>query len=60
VIMKWYVRRMNGERGSNTNHLQIVETRTLGPNRSLAIVRVGAHARRLHRDLDVAARPLQR
>jgi flagellar biogenesis protein FliO len=35
---------MNGERATNTRHLQIVETRTLGPNRSLALVRVGARA----------------
>jgi flagellar biogenesis protein FliO len=41
--LRWYTRRLNG--GSLPGRqLQIVETRALGPNRSLHLVRLGSHA----------------
>ncbi|MPZ98551.1 MAG: flagellar biosynthetic protein FliO [Dehalococcoidia bacterium] len=42
--MRWYVRRMSGEGGGSTRHLQILETRALGPNRALHLVRLGDRA----------------
>ncbi len=44
VAMRWYVRRMNGEGGGAGRQLKIVETRSLGPNRSLHLVRIGDRA----------------
>lgn len=44
VAMRWYVRRMNGEGGGGGRQLKIVETRSLGPNRSLHLVRIGDRA----------------
>lgn len=45
VAMRWYVRRMNGEAsGGLTRAMQIVETRALGPNRALHLVRIGDRA----------------
>ena len=45
VGMRWYVRRMNGEAGAGmARALQIVETRALGPNRALHLVRLGDRA----------------
>src|SRR5690606_5612643 len=44
VAMRWYVRRMNCESGGSTRHLQILETRALGPNRALHLVRLGDRA----------------
>lgn len=45
VAMRWYVRRMNGEaNGGMTRAMQIVETRVLGPNRALHLVRIGDRA----------------
>ncbi len=44
VAMRWYVRRMNGEGGGSGRQLRIVETRSLGPNRSLHLVRIGDRA----------------
>ncbi|MEZ4502202.1 MAG: flagellar biosynthetic protein FliO [Dehalococcoidia bacterium] len=42
--MRWYVRRVNGGAAGSGRLLQIVETRTLGPNRSLQLVRLGNRA----------------
>jgi flagellar biosynthetic protein FliO len=42
--MRWYTRRAAGERGSITRALDIVETRSLGPNRALHLVRIGGRA----------------
>lgn len=44
VAMRWYVRRTNGEGGGGGRQLKIVETRSLGPNRSLHLVRIGNRA----------------
>lgn len=44
VAMRWWVRRMNGVAASGAGHLQIVESRSLGPNRSLQLVRLGNRA----------------
>jgi flagellar biosynthetic protein FliO len=44
VAMRWWVKRMNGGVGSSNGHLQIVESRSLGPNRSLQLVRLGNRA----------------
>ncbi|MEX2446400.1 MAG: flagellar biosynthetic protein FliO, partial [Dehalococcoidia bacterium] len=45
LAMRWYVRRMNGEAGGRSaRQLQIVETRALGPNRALHLVRLGDRA----------------
>ncbi len=44
VAMRWYVRRMNGEGGGGGRQLKIIETRSLGPNRSLHLVRIGNRA----------------
>lgn len=44
VAMRWYVRRMNGEGGGSGRQLKIIETRSLGPNRSLHLVRIGNRA----------------
>lgn len=42
--MRWYARRAGGERGSVTRSFDIVETRALGPNRALHLVRIGGRA----------------
>jgi flagellar biosynthetic protein FliO len=42
--MRWYVRRMNGGPAGSGRLLHVVETRALGPNRSLQLVRLGDHA----------------
>jgi flagellar biogenesis protein FliO len=44
--MRWYVRRMTGQSSGRADGraLQILETRTLAPNRSLALVRLGGRA----------------
>ena len=44
MAMRWYVRRVGGEGGGRARVLQIVETRSLGPNRSLHLVRLGNRA----------------
>ena len=44
VAMRWWVRRMNGATGSGGGHLHVLETRSLGPNRSLQLVRLGGRA----------------
>lgn len=44
MAMRWWVRRMNGAVGTRSGHLQIVESRSLGPNRSLQLVRLGNRA----------------
>lgn len=45
MAMRWYVRRMSGVGGgSGSRQLQVMETRTLGPNRSLHLVRLGRRA----------------
>jgi len=44
MAMRWWVRRMNGGVGNGGGHLQVVETRSLGPNRSLQLVKVGSRA----------------
>ncbi len=43
VAMRWYVRRMNGEVGG-ARQLQVLESRALGPNRSLHLVRLADRA----------------
>lgn len=42
--MRWYTRRAGGERGGAARTLDIVETRSLGPNRALHLVRIGGRA----------------
>lgn len=42
--MRWYTRRVGGERGGAVRALDIVETRSLGPNRALHLVRLGGRA----------------
>ena len=42
--MRWYTRRVGGERGGAAHTLDIVETRSLGPNRALHLVRIGGRA----------------
>jgi len=42
--MRWYVRRANGGQAGSSRLLQVVETRALGPNRSLQLVRLGNRA----------------
>lgn len=45
VVMRWYMRRVNGSAGTpGSRQLQIMETRSLGPNRALHLVRVGGRA----------------
>ena len=44
MAMRWWVRRMNGGMAGGSGHLQVVETRALGPNRSLQLVRLGNRA----------------
>jgi flagellar biogenesis protein FliO len=45
VAMRWYVRRMNGDAGgSAARRVEVLETRTLGPNRALVLVRLGRRA----------------
>ncbi len=44
VAMRWWVRRMNGAVGNAGGHLEVVETRSLGPNRSLQLVKLGNRA----------------
>lgn len=43
LAMRWYVRRMNGE-GGGGHQLQVLESRALGPNRSLHLVRLADRA----------------
>jgi len=43
MAMRWYVRRMNGEIGG-ARQLQVLESRALGPNRSLHLVRLADRA----------------
>lgn len=43
MAMRWYVRRMNGEVGG-ARQLQVLESRALGPNRSLHLVRLADRA----------------
>lgn len=42
--MRWYTRRAAGARGGAARTLDIVETRSLGPNRALHLVRIGGRA----------------
>jgi flagellar biosynthetic protein FliO len=42
--MRWYTRRAGGERPSTMRTFDIVETRSLGPNRALHLVRIGERA----------------
>ena len=43
--MRWYTRRMQGTgSGGSTRQMQVLETRSLGPNRSLQLVRLGSRA----------------
>jgi flagellar protein FliO/FliZ len=45
MAMRWWVRRMNGGfAGGNGRLVQILETRSLGPNRSLQLVKLGNRA----------------
>jgi flagellar biosynthetic protein FliO len=45
VAMRWYVRRTSGvSGGGGGRQLQVLETRALGPNRSLHLVRLGGRA----------------
>ena len=43
-VMRWYVQRTNGSAASAGRQVQIIETRTIGPNRSLQLVRLGGRA----------------
>jgi len=43
-VMRWYVQRMNGSAASAGRQVQIIETRAIGPNRSLQLVRLGGRA----------------
>lgn len=42
--MRWYTRRAGGERRGALRALDIIETRALGPNRALHLVRLGERA----------------
>jgi flagellar biosynthetic protein FliO len=42
--MRWYVRRTTGAAGGAGRQLQVIESRSLGPNRSLHLVRLGGRA----------------
>lgn len=43
--MRWYVRRSTGMPGAGfTRHVEVIETRALGPNRALHLVRIGERA----------------
>ena len=44
VAMRWYVRRVNGDGGRLGRQVQVLESRALGPNRSLHLVRLGGRA----------------
>ena len=44
TAMRWYVRRTSGVTGGGGHQLQVLETRALGPNRSLHLVRLGGRA----------------
>lgn len=44
VGMRWYVKRVNGDGARLGRQVQVLESRTLGPNRSLHLVRLGGHA----------------
>jgi flagellar biogenesis protein FliO len=44
VAMRWWVRRQSGAADSPTRRLELLETRSLGPNRALHLVRVGGRA----------------
>ena len=45
MAMRWYVRRTSGGgSGNNGRRLQVLETRALGPNRSLHLIRLGNRA----------------
>jgi flagellar biosynthetic protein FliO len=43
-VMRWYVQRTNGSATTAGRQVQIIETRALGPNRSLQLVRLGGRA----------------
>ncbi len=43
-VMRWYVQRMNGSAAAAGRQVQIIETRAIGPNRSLQLVRLGGRA----------------
>ena len=43
VAMRWYSRRIDGPGGS-ARHLQVLESRSLGPNRALHLIRLGGRA----------------
>lgn len=42
--MRWYTRRAGGDRPGATRAIEIVETRSMGPNRALHLVRIGGRA----------------
>lgn len=42
--MRWYVRRVNGDPTGSGRLLHVIESRALGPNRSLQLVRLGRRA----------------
>jgi len=44
IAMRWWVRRQSGAADSPTRRLELLETRSLGPNRALHLVRVGGRA----------------
>ncbi len=44
LAMRWWVRRQSGAADSPAHRLELLETRTLGPNRALHLVRVGGRA----------------
>jgi flagellar biogenesis protein FliO len=44
VGMRWYVKRVNGDGPRLGRQVQVLESRTLGPNRSLQLVRLGGRA----------------
>lgn len=45
VAMRWWMRRMNGATGGGSGHvLEVLESRSLGPNRSLQLVKLGNRA----------------
>ncbi len=44
VAMRWWVRRQAGASDTTARRLELLETRSLGPNRALHLVRVGGRA----------------
>lgn len=44
VAMRWYVLRVNGDGSRLGRQVQVLESRALGPNRSLHLVRLGGRA----------------